>query len=255
MKINKVFFLLFCGVHSFSQDFVSTAKVEYEMITNINGSFQNPEAYLYFNNMFSRFDFKNKETSDKISEIKNVENVSKIMIKKADTTTSSIFINPAKNVLYEIAYGEVIFEDNNLQNWELIDEQKVIGNFQCSKAICSFRGRDYTAWYANSIPVVFGPWKFNGLPGLIVEIYDSKKEVYMSVKKINMPFSKNINGIDPNKTLISREEAQKKVTEKLAKQKKDLEERARIIESSFSKENKVKIKVSEPILSKGIEIE
>ncbi|WP_169630218.1 GLPGLI family protein [Flavobacterium humi] len=255
MKINKIFFLLVCSVQAFSQNFVSTAKVEYEMMINTDGSLQNFEANLYFNNVYSKFDYKNKETSDKVSEIKTATNVSKTVIKKADTTMTSIFFNPVKNILYSSKLNEVVFEDNNQQKWELIDEQKVIGNLHCAKAVCSFRGRDYIAWYVNTIPVSFGPWKFNGLPGLIIEIYDSRKEVYMAVKKIDMPFSKNITGIDSEQTLISREEEQKKVAEQWAKKQKEIETRAKIIESSFSKEDKVRIKVSEPVFNKGIEIE
>lgn len=255
MKINKMFFLLFCGVQSFSQNFVSTAKIEYEMITNTNGTLQHFESCLYFNNIYSKFDYRNKEASDKVSESKTVENVSKIVIKKADTTTTSIFIDPIKNIIYTTGFNEIVFEDNDQQKWELIDEQKVIGSLECSKAICSFRGRIYTAWYANNIPVAFGPWKFNGLPGLIVEVCDSKKEIYMVIKKIEMPFTKKINGIDLNKILISREEGQRKLVKKREEEKKRMEEKARMIESSFSKDEKVKIKVFEPALNKGIELE
>lgn len=35
-----------------------------------------------------------------------------------------------------------------------------------------FRGRDYIAWFTEEIPVSKGPYKFNGLPGLIVLIHD-----------------------------------------------------------------------------------
>ncbi len=62
-------------------------------------------------------------------------------------------------------------------NWELIDEQtKIISNLKCKKAICYYRGRNYTAWYTMEIPISEGPYKFNGLPGLIVKLYDNKKQ-------------------------------------------------------------------------------
>jgi GLPGLI family protein len=73
-------------------------------------------------------------------------------------------------------------------NWDLVAEYKIIGQLKVQKATGIFRGRKYTAWFANEIPVKFGPWKFNGLPGLILEISDDKKEVAFFAKSINIPF-------------------------------------------------------------------
>lgn len=56
--------------------------------------------------------------------------------------------------------------------WTLKDDWKDFAGYRVRKAECSFRGRDYVAWFAPEIPVSDGPWKFSGLPGLIVEVYD-----------------------------------------------------------------------------------
>jgi GLPGLI family protein len=53
-------------------------------------------------------------------------------------------------------------------------EQKTILGYKCNKATTSFRGRDFIAWYASGIPVNAGPWKFGGLPGLILMLSDTK---------------------------------------------------------------------------------
>lgn len=60
-------------------------------------------------------------------------------------------------------------------NWKLVNEQKKIWNYTCQKALCEFRGRLYEAWFTNEIPINDGPWKFYGLPGLILEVYDTQK--------------------------------------------------------------------------------
>lgn len=52
--------------------------------------------------------------------------------------------------------------------WELVDSTRKFANLEAKGAKCSFRGRNYFAWYVPKIAVGFGPWKFNGLPGLIV---------------------------------------------------------------------------------------
>lgn len=61
------------------------------------------------------------------------------------------------------------------QNWTIYNETQTISGFLCQKAKCRFRGRDYTAWFTKDISINSGPWKFRGLPGLILKVYDDDK--------------------------------------------------------------------------------
>ncbi len=69
-----------------------------------------------------------------------------------------------------------IYEDNTEpQQWNIVpDSVKTILDYQCRKAVCTYRGRNYEAWYCPKIPVSLGPWKFSGLPGLIMSVRDTK---------------------------------------------------------------------------------
>ena len=58
------------------------------------------------------------------------------------------------------------------QEWTLQEDTASFLGHQCQKAICRWRGRDYIAWFAPDIPISRGPWKFGGLPGLIMKIHD-----------------------------------------------------------------------------------
>ncbi|MEZ4793824.1 MAG: GLPGLI family protein, partial [Gelidibacter sp.] len=71
--------------------------------------------------------------------------------------------------------------------WKLDKETKKIGNFTAHKATGFFRGRTYTAWYTQEIPLPYGPWKLQGLPGLILEAYDTDKEMYLYFKSLEYP--------------------------------------------------------------------
>ena len=73
-------------------------------------------------------------------------------------------------------------EEMNIQEWNLHDESvKTILGYECQKATCTFRGREWTAWFALDIPISDGPWKFSGLPGLIMEVYDKGEQQYFCI--------------------------------------------------------------------------
>ena len=59
--------------------------------------------------------------------------------------------------------------------------------FNCQQATVHFRGRNYEAWFTEEIPTSVGPWKFFGLPGLILEVKDSQNRVYFYAQKIEIP--------------------------------------------------------------------
>lgn len=67
------------------------------------------------------------------------------------------------------------FEDNAPEiSWKLLDEEKVIDNYKAKKATTNLFGRTWEAWYTEEIPVSYGPYKFQGLPGLILDLRDSE---------------------------------------------------------------------------------
>lgn len=53
-----------------------------------------------------------------------------------------------------------------------------------------FRGRVYTVWFTNEIPVSFGPWKLNGLPSVILEAQDETKTFMFFSESVTLNQSK-----------------------------------------------------------------
>ncbi len=86
------------------------------------------------------------------------------------------------SVVDNIQSDKFIYDDTSFgQQWELADSTKVIGGYHCNLASCLFRGREWSAWYTTEIPVSDGPWKFAGLPGLILEVYDRQPQYVFSL--------------------------------------------------------------------------
>ncbi|TDX83193.1 GLPGLI family protein [Epilithonimonas xixisoli] len=81
-----------------------------------------------------------------------------------------------------------ISEDRKI-NWKISSEKEKIGEWNAQKAEADFAGRHWIAWFSTEIPIQDGPYKFQGLPGLIVKIEDKNGSHKMELKGI-----KNITG-------------------------------------------------------------
>ena len=78
-------------------------------------------------------------------------------------------------------------------DWALSDSTKEICGYLCHQATATFRGRNWIAWYCD-IPKSAGPWKLNGLPGLILAAETEDKEhtfSAISVRKSSSPITVN----------------------------------------------------------------
>ncbi|MDE7438837.1 MAG: GLPGLI family protein [Muribaculaceae bacterium] len=65
-------------------------------------------------------------------------------------------------------------EDIPQLDWELTDSVTNVLGYECQSARCNFRGREWTVFYTEDIPIADGPWKLQGLPGLIMKASDKK---------------------------------------------------------------------------------
>jgi GLPGLI family protein len=99
------------------------------------------------------------------------------------------FIIPQEIVFYK--------EPKNQFNWKILPDTASIGGIRCQKAETAMGGRNWEAWFAPSIPVADGPYKFNGLPGLILQVYDKKKYWQFDLASIqNINKSLQLNFLD-----------------------------------------------------------
>jgi GLPGLI family protein len=183
-------------IHSTAQD-SQMLTVTYRATLNLSkksiiDSFadQNYTAYLIINPGASLF-FLNSTfgVSEKINQNTGLETP----VISFDSMQKS-FKNFEKNELIceENIFKNVYYYRDSLhnQNWAIAEETKQVGDLNCVKATCHFRGRHYTAWFAPDIPISNGPWKFGGLPGLILDLYDDEHKlryIFQSLKYTTTP--------------------------------------------------------------------
>ncbi|WP_051268473.1 GLPGLI family protein [Terrimonas ferruginea] len=112
-----------------------------------------------------------------------------LLVSNAGTLINEeIFINKSKSTLQTA--GRIGFKNYHFIvslpgiNWKLSNETKVILGYNCQKATGDFGGRTFDAWFTADLPYAFGPWKLNGLPGLILAANDTKNELSFVAREI-----------------------------------------------------------------------
>ncbi|MCJ8152969.1 GLPGLI family protein [Chryseobacterium sp. SSA4.19] len=82
--------------------------------------------------------------------------------------------------------GSVVYEvaDYRKQEWKITNQKSEILGHAVTSAEVNFGGRNWIAWFAPDIPFQEGPYKFNGLPGLILKMEDDKKNHIFTATQI-----------------------------------------------------------------------
>ena len=116
------------------------------------------------------------------------------LCRQYEETTISMMTEPEKNLM---TYHGMIFINHYRYtepipeiDWQLSEETQEVMGYECHKATARWRGRDWTAWYSD-IPIDAGPWKFQGLPGLILKLEDATGQHYfeaIGTKEDKYPF-------------------------------------------------------------------
>lgn len=81
-----------------------------------------------------------------------------------------------------LAADEYQVQDGRAQNWKILPDKVKIGEFSAQKATCEFAGRKWIAWFTTDLPIQDGPYKFHGLPGLIVKLEDASNSHLFELK-------------------------------------------------------------------------
>lgn len=77
-------------------------------------------------------------------------------------------------------------QDQSQLKWHLTDEKIQFLGYECHIAKVEFRGRYYTVYYAPSLKIPYGPWKFSGLDGLILFAKSEDGNYIFSAESIDL---------------------------------------------------------------------
>jgi GLPGLI family protein len=161
----------------------ATYDLSWQIDSTNSESIQNETMVLFIGDKISRFSSEGQYIADSIKEAyKDRERTQQSfneMRSKMPMSALNFYVFKRQNSA-QISFTEKIIKDNYRYtqdiddlNWEILPETKEVAGFVAQKAKASFSGRDYTAWFTTEIPISEGPYKFRGLPGLILKISDN----------------------------------------------------------------------------------
>ncbi len=99
------------------------------------------------------------------------------------------------SLVESVGSKQVYYQEDRKMKWNISDQVSDLNGYKAQKATVNFGGRVWIAWFAPEIKISDGPYKFSGLPGLIVKLEDDKGDYKFNfLKKISIPnaFSEDI---------------------------------------------------------------
>lgn len=120
-----------------------------------------------------------------------------------------------------ISMDQYKVKEDKKPEWKILPEKQKIGEYNAQKATTSYGGREWIAWFTTDIPFQDGPYKFYGLPGLIVKLEDTTGSHMMTLvgnkkmaapvasEEMDVPGNVNIMGLGGKELEISKDQYKK----------------------------------------------
>jgi len=179
MKKMVSFFLLLQIVLCSAQVYRFLYRMEYKLDSTDTNRFHRTTALEVDSKNSSFFDFDNYKT-DSINRTSSSRMISENIL---DYEVSRKMNQPYHKNYVHVSGNNFVYPSVDSISWTLSNETKFIDSIAVQKAITKFGGRRWIAWFAKEIPIFEGPYKFRGLPGLIMEIYDDKNNFLFEMVK------------------------------------------------------------------------
>lgn len=199
MKLSHLLALVLCVMtcNVFAQkEYPTDYEVQYEVSYSIDSTnlenksietlylFTGPKYGVF---MSYREAFKEEIRADLEHQLKTTGSltISKGMTSNFPKTFYKDHQNQSVKNVEKIDRKEYHYQEPNMPLvWNIEEDAKEIMGYSAQKATTHFAGRAYEAWFTLEVPISDGPYLFSGLPGLIIELYDTEDHYHFTLKTL-----------------------------------------------------------------------
>lgn len=184
MKKIVILILLFIFEIGFSQkiSFEPTIKVIYDSHLQLGEKYHHNQQFVLIGNSqnyyFAAYQNYLNDTKQYISKGIDTRAISDYFQERV------IKVNNKTSVFTIVSDTNLRYEESEPLKWVLYSETKMINGVKCQMAATNKFGRRWVAYFSKEYPQSLGPYKFNGLPGLIFELYDTRNDYHFTATKV-----------------------------------------------------------------------
>lgn len=181
--MKKIFFFFFPFIYfwSFAQELKANYVCTYKLDYSINGKKENEQFIMFIDAVNNRSFFQSS-----INYAKDTINISdplQLASYESDFNEKVLYEKKTFKVYENIMDAKLFYTENQNLSWQILDKIKKEDGITMQLAKTSAYGRMWYAWFSKETPIDFGPYKFNGLPGLIVSVVDEKNQFIFTLQK------------------------------------------------------------------------
>jgi GLPGLI family protein len=197
---------------------VGTYRLTYQM-DSTNLTKRSDIFYLLLGKKLSKFESRGEQAVDSLlvlfGALPSNNESAQLMLKQWDYLPHSHF----HYHIYKMAASQQVYyydritttpyryeEPANSLNWTITPAKATVAGYACQRATASYAGRQWEAWFTREVPVSEGPYKFYGLPGLIVKVSDTRQHYVFELAKLTKPATERLITL-PKKTPITTDRA------------------------------------------------
>ena len=167
----------------------------------------------------SKFESRGKQLSDSVAAGGTAQPftpetallmMAKIMALPRSRFRYTVYKMPAARRVYyyeQVGMNSLRYEEPaDAFTWTISPATATIAGYACQQATTSFAGRTWSAWFTREVPIAEGPYKFYGLPGLIVKVGDTRGHYLFELLKLTKPATERLVAF-PTKTATTATKA------------------------------------------------
>jgi GLPGLI family protein len=197
---------------------VGTYRLTYQ-IDSTNSAKRSEILYLMLGKTLSKFQSRGEQAFDSIVAVNEGKPSNQVDASISTSQLISLAHSRFRYAIYKIAASQKVYYYDRITStgyryeepagsltWTIIPTTATVAGYACQRATTSYGGRQWEAWFTREVPVSEGPYKFHGLPGLIVKVSDSRQHYVFELAKLTKPTTERLITL-PKKTPITTDRA------------------------------------------------